>query len=159
MIYVIIDTNWKKLRSHNMIFMENQTMRRDNLSPIEFLSHNTETSNNNNTHMDAKDEAPRRRTKSEVWGTDPTRRSEHITDRVLITKSGEDSPVIEIPKAYEDAMRSPEGKHWREVMDYEFNKLKEKDTWSEFNKTDIPWEAQVLPKMWVYLVINLESGE
>jgi len=53
-----------------------------------------------------------------VWGADPTRQSECITDKVLITKLEEDSPMIKIPRAYEDAMRSLEGRHWREVMDY-----------------------------------------
>jgi len=80
-------------------------------------------------------------------------------DKVLITKSGEDSPVIEIPKAYEDTMKSPEGKHWREAMNYELNKLKDGETWSEFDKINVPQEAQVLPGMWVHLVKNLESGE
>src|SRR5882724_6865837 len=80
-------------------------------------------------------------------------------DKVLITKSGEDSPVIEIPKAYEDPMKSPEGKHWREAMDYELNKLEEMETWSEFDEIDVPQEAQVLPGMWVHLIKNLESGE
>ena len=59
MIYVAIDSNQKKLRSHNVIFMENQIMRRDNGLSIEFSSQNTETSNDNNTHTDSKDEAPR----------------------------------------------------------------------------------------------------
>ena len=44
-------------------------------------------------------------------------------------------------------------------MDYELNKLKEMDTWSEFSKTDVPRETQVLPGMWVHLIKNLESGE
>src|SRR5882724_803182 len=154
-----VESNRKKLRSRNVIFMEDRITRRDNRSSMEFSSQDTETTNDNNTHTDAKDEAPRRRTRSEVWGTDPTRRSERITDKVLITKVGEDSPVIEIPKAYEDAVKSPEGKHWREAMDYELNKLEEMETWSEFDETDVPQEAQVLPGMWVHLVKNLESGE
>jgi len=44
-------------------------------------------------------------------------------------------------------------------MDYELNKLEEMETWSEFDETDVPQEAQVLPGMWVHLVKNLESGE
>src|SRR5882724_4375158 len=58
-IYVIVDNNWKKLSSHNVIFMENQMTRRDNRLSIEFSSQNTETSNDSNTHMDAKDKTPR----------------------------------------------------------------------------------------------------
>src|SRR5882724_11430582 len=58
-----------------------------------------------------------------------------------------------------DPMKSPEGKHWREAMDYELNKLEEMETWSEFDETDVPQEAQVLPGMWVHLIKNLESGE
>src|SRR5882724_2795696 len=133
--------------------------RRDNGSQIEFSSQNTETSNDSNTHADAKDETSRRRTRSEVWGMEPTRRSECITNTVLITKSGEESPAIKTPKAFEDAINSPEGKHWRDVMDYELNKLEEMDTWKEIDETDVPQEAQVLPGMWVHLIKNLESGE
>src|SRR5882724_11402723 len=44
-------------------------------------------------------------------------------------------------------------------MDYELNKLEEMETWSEFDETDVPQEAQVLPGMWVHLIKNLESGE
>jgi len=54
-IYVIIDMNWKKLGSWNVIFMENQTMRNDSTeSPIEFPSQIMETSDNNDIHTDAK---------------------------------------------------------------------------------------------------------
>jgi len=69
------------------------------------------------------------------------------------------SPVTETPKAYQDTISSPEGKHWQDSMDYELNKLEEMDTWKEINKIDIPQEAQVLPGMWVHLIKNLESGE
>src|SRR5882672_2547079 len=100
--------------------MENQMARNDNTElPIEFPSQTTETSHDNGTHMEAKDESSKWQTRSEVWGTDPTRRSERISDKVLITKTGEDSPVIKTPKAYRDAMNSPEGKQWRDAMDYE----------------------------------------
>ena len=83
------------------------------------------------THTDAKDEAPRQRTRSEVWGTDPTRRSKRISNKVLIAKTTSDAPAPQLPKAYEDAMESPEGQQWKDAMDYELAKLEEMNTWSE----------------------------
>jgi len=55
--------------------------------------------------------------------------------------------VIKIPKAYKD------------TMDYKLTKLKEMNTWSEIDKTDVPQGAQILPGMWIHLVKNLEVGE
>ena len=70
-------------------------------------------------------------TRSEVWGTDTTGRSEWISNRVLITKTNEDdTPAVKLPKVYNDAVESPEGHHWKESMDYELNKLKEMNTWT-----------------------------
>ena len=72
-IYVVIDSNRKKSCSCNVIFMESQTSRNDNTeSHLEFPSQTSETNDTKNTHTDAKDGAPRQRTRSEVWGTDPT---------------------------------------------------------------------------------------
>jgi len=68
------------------------------------------------------------------------------------------NPNIHTPKAYTDAVNSPEGKLWKEAMDYELDKLEEMNTWSEVDKSDVPTDAQVLPGMWVHLVKNLESG-
>ena len=105
-----------------------------------------------------KEETPGRRTRSEVWGTDPTRRSERISNRILITTT-DNAPVIKHPKTYRDAIETPEGPHWKEDMDYELSKLKEMNTWSAIDKKDIPLEAQILPGMWVHVVKTLESGE
>jgi len=59
-IYVVVDSNRKKLHSCNVIFMESQMSRNDNTeSHMEFLSQTTETNDENDTHTDAKDEAPR----------------------------------------------------------------------------------------------------
>ena len=44
-------------------------------------------------------------------------------------------------------------------MDYELNKLKEMNTWSKINETNVPQGAQILLGMWVHLVKNLEAGE
>jgi len=48
-------------------------------------------------------------------------------------------------------MNSPEGKLWKDVMDYELTKLEEMNTWSEIDKANIPQEAQILPEMWFTL--------
>jgi len=94
-----------------------------------------------------------------VWGTKPTRRSECIGNKVLITKTKGDTPDIKALRNYEDVVNSPEGKLWRDVMDYELAKLEEMNTWNEIDESDIPLNAQVLPGMWVHLVKMLESGE
>ena len=44
-------------------------------------------------------------------------------------------------------------------MDYELSKLKEMNTWTKLNKTNIPQSAQILPGMWVNTVKNTETGE
>ena len=67
--------------------------------------------------------------------------------------------MIKIPRAYKDAMNSPEGKQWRDTMDYELNKLKEMNMWSKIDEIDVPQRAQILPGMWVHMVKNLEVGE
>ena len=94
-----------------------------------------------------------------MWGTDPTRRSEHIRNKVLITKSNSDTPDIKTPSNYDDAVNSPEGKLWRDVMDYKLTKLEEMNTWNEIDKSDIPSSTQILPGMWVHLVKKLELGD
>ena len=103
---------------------------------------------------------------SEVWGTEPSRRSERLQDQrtnnqVLIMKviNNEHSLEIKIPRTYSKAVISPEGKSWKDVMDYELSKLEEMNTWLEFNETDIPQSAQILPGMWVNTVKNLKLGE
>ena len=56
-------------------------------------------------------------------------------------------------------MDSPEGKQWRDVMNYELTKLEEVNTWSEIDESNVPQEAQILPGMWVHLIKNLELGD
>src|SRR5882672_11581983 len=90
---------------------------------------------------------------------DATRKYERINDKVLIAKAADNVPATRLPKAYKDAVGSPEGHLWKNMMDYELAKLKEMNTWSEINKLDVPPEAQVLPGMWVHLIKSLESGE
>src|SRR5882724_6417404 len=67
--------------------------------------------------------------------------------------------MIKIPKAYKDAMNSPEGKDWKGAMNYKLTKLEEINTWSKMDETDVPQGAQILQGMWVHLVKNLELGE
>ena len=68
-------------------------------------------------------------------------------------------PDIVIPQAYSDAIRTPEGKLWKDAMDYELAKLEKMNTWSEINEGDIPQGEQVLLGMWVHLVKNLETSD
>src|SRR5882724_9234832 len=159
-IYVVVDPSRKKLRSHNVIFTEDQSNRNDKEgSPIEFPIQTTETSNEKDTHAENQEDMSRRRTRSEVWGTDPTRRSERISNKVLIAKTTSDAPAPQLPKAYEDAMESLEGQQWKDAMDYELEKLEEMNTWSETDELDVPPKAQILPGMWVHLIKTLESKE
>ena len=44
-------------------------------------------------------------------------------------------------------------------MDYELTKLEEMNTWSEIDESDVPPEAQILPGMWVHLIMTLESRD
>src|SRR5882724_6426721 len=158
-IYVVVDSDRKKLRSRNVIFVESQSSRNEAVEPpIEFPSQTAEATDDNNNKPDEKEETPGRRTRSEVWGTDPTRRSKRISNRILIT-TVDNTPAIKNPKTYREAVESPEGPLWKEAMNYELSKLKEMNTWSAIDKKDIPNEAQILPGMWVHLVKTLESGE
>src|SRR5882724_7244446 len=159
-IYVVVDPSQKKLRSRNVIFTEDQSNRNNKEgSPIEFPSQTTETSDEKDTHVENQEDMSRRRTRSEVWGTDPTWRSERISNKVLISKTTSDAPGPQLPKTYEDAMESPEGQQWKDAMDYELAKLEEMNTWSETDELDVPPEAQILPGMWVHLIKTLESKE
>src|SRR5882724_2252957 len=69
------------------------------------------------------------------------------------------TPEMHTPKAYTDTVNSPEGKLWKEAMDYELTKLEEMNTWSEVNRSDMPSGTQIPPGMWVHLIKNLELGE
>ena len=158
-IYVVVDMDRKKLRTRNAIFVEGKAARNGNTgSSLEFPSQPANF-NEENTGTSDESEEQRRRTRSEVWGTDPTRRSERISNKVLITRNTSNVPEIKIPKAYNDAISMPEGKLWKDAMDYELTKLKEMDTWSEVDQADVPQEAQILPGMWVHIVKTLESGD
>jgi len=91
---------------------------------------------------------------SEMWGTDPIRRSDRFSNqeaskKVLVTRAVGNTSEICTPKVYNDAINLPEGKLWKEAMDYELTKLEEMNTWSEVDKSDVPSDAQVLPGMWV----------
>src|SRR5882724_9466988 len=92
-------------------------------------------------------------------GTDPTRRSKCISQKVFIMKTNSDTPEIITPKGYKDAISSPEAKHWKDTMDYEFTKLSEMNTWDEMNESNIPSNAQVLPGMWVHMIKKQEIGD
>src|SRR6266481_2557487 len=52
------------------------------------------------------DEARKRQPRSEVWATDHTRQSEHISNKILITKVTSDTPEIESTKTYNDDVPS-----------------------------------------------------
>jgi len=94
----------------NVIFTKDQSNWNDKEgSPIELPSQVTETSDEKDTHMEDQEDMARHQTRSEVWGTDPTRRSERISNKVLIAKTTSDTPAAQLPKAYEDAVESPEG--------------------------------------------------
>jgi len=84
-----------------------------------------------------------------VWGTDPTRWSELISNKVLITKVMDDIPKttkIKIPKAFQDTMNSPEGNLWEDTMDYKLTKLGGMNTvkngFSNLTKEQIGQEQQ-----------------
>src|SRR6266481_9994177 len=149
----------KKLRTRNAIFVEGKAARNGNTgSSLEFPSQPA-NSNEENTGTSDESKEQRRRTQSEVWGTDPTRRSERISNKVFITQNTSNVSEVKIQKAYNDAISSPEGNFWKDAMYYELTKLKEMNTWSEVDQTNILQDAQVLPGMWVHIVKNLESGD
>src|SRR5882672_5406239 len=175
-IYLVVNSNRKRMRSRNVIFMEgtaNRSSNEDQSSPDflrpEHAYAGQESRQNESASIEEMpdytgEESKRRRTKSEVWGTDPSRRSERITnqganEKVLVTKTTSDTLEIKLPKTYHEAIASPDGKLWKDAMDYELAKLEEMSTWSEINETDVPSGAQVLPGMWVHLIKNLESGD
>jgi len=75
------------------------------------------------------DKARRRHMKLDVWGTKPIMRSEHISNqgaskKVLVARAVSSMSKICIPKAYTDAINSPKGKLWKEVMDYSLNLMR-----------------------------------
>src|SRR5467141_1318368 len=92
----IVDVDRKKLRSCNVIFMEGQEAHDEGTrsTSMEFETQDTETAEDNDkdAHSTGEDESSKRRTRSEVWGTDPTRRSEHIGNKVLITNTNSNTP-------------------------------------------------------------------
>ena len=162
-IYIVVDQERKKQRSCNMIFTEGTGHQNNEGETVEFSNQEDKDKDDNQEH---ENEVKTRWTRSEVWETEPSRRSEHLQDQktnnqVLITKTIEDEnpPEIKIPQTYSQAVNSPEGKSWKEAMDYELSKLKEMNTWSRLNKADIPQSAQILPGMWVNTVKNMETGE
>jgi len=125
---VVVDADKKKLRSRNAIFMEgnrNQSNRNEPSLPglqDGETAHIEEMTDASKSEADDKDtinpdtsNAGKRRTQSEVWGTDPTRHSgclstRDMSDKVLIAKSTKpsDSTDIITPRAYADAISLPE---------------------------------------------------
>ena len=162
-IYVVVDQERKKQRSQNVIFIEGTSHQSNEGKTLEFSNQENEKENDSQGH---EEEVKTRRTRSKVWGTEPSRRSEHLQDQktdnqVLVTKviEEENTPEIKIPRTYSQAINSLEGKSWKDVMDYELSKLKEMNTGSELNEADLPQGAQILLCMWVNTVKNLETGE
>src|SRR5882724_5465621 len=160
---MVVDASKKKLCSHNVIFIEGMGTRTNSTEPksMEFQSQDTKTNEDDggSVHSASDNETAKRWTQSEVWGTDPTRRSKCISQKVLITKTNSDTPEIITSKGYKDAVSSPEAKHWKDVMDYELAKLSEMNTWDEMNESDIPLSAQVLLGMWVHLIKKQKMGD
>ena len=104
-IYMVVDADKRKLRSHNIIFMEGNG-KRSNQSEPSFpglsdgtTAHIEDVTDNIRSEVEAENvvssdtsNAGKRRTRSEVWGTDPMRCSgclstQATSDKVLITKS------------------------------------------------------------------------
>src|SRR5882724_1070542 len=172
-IYVVVDSDKKRHRSRNAIFMEGKANRRDKDNTVAFPATSESIVRQQSEPVDsahieevstATDETRRRRTRSEVWEIDSIRRSDHLSnqeagEKVFITKTTSNTPEMYTPKAYTDAVNSPKGKLWKEAMDYKLTKLKEMNTWSEVDRSDVPSGTQVLPGMWVHLIKILESGE
>jgi len=176
-IYMVVDSDKKKLWSQNVIFLEGRANRVNKDEPVSVVFPVTEsTTEQAPAHTrsayieevtDMGDESKKRRTRSEVWGSDPVRRSERlsnqeaskeVSEKVLVTRAVSSASEIHTPRAYNDAINSPEGKLWKEAMDYELAKLEEMNTWSEVDKSDVPSGIQILPGMWVHLIKNLETG-
>ena len=162
-IYIVVDQERKKQRSQNVIFIEGTSHRNNEGKTLEFSNQEDEKENDSQGH---EEEVKTRQTRSEVWGTEPSRRSERLQDpktdnQVLITKviEEENTPDIKIPQTYSQAVNSLEGKSWKDAMDYKLSKLKEMNTGSELNEADLPQGAQILLCMWVNTVKNLETGE
>jgi len=176
-IYVVVDSDKKKLRSRNVIFLEGRANRVNKDEPVSVVFPVTEsTTEQAPAHTrsayieevtDMGDGSKKRSIRSEVWGSDPVRRSKRlsnqeaskeVSEKVLVTRAISSAPEIRTPRAYNDAINSPEGKLWKEAMDYELAKLEEMNTWSEVDKSDVLSGTQILPGMWVHLIKNLETG-
>ena len=72
-IYVVVDQERKRQRSRNAIFFEGLGHRNNEQNTLEFSNQDSEKEEN--THNGG-DLIRRRRTRSEVWGTEPSRKSE-----------------------------------------------------------------------------------
>ena len=77
--------------------------------------------------------------------------NETISLNIDITNKDFDSP-----KTYEEAISSPNARHWKEAMDDEFNSLKENST---FTLTQLPKGKNVIGGRWVYTVKQSGSNE
>jgi len=121
-IYIVVNSDKKRLRSHNVIFMEEKANRGVKDEPaITFPMSkptivNQEPAHSGSAYIEKvsdsmSDEPKKQHTKLEVWGTDPTRWSEHlsnqgVSEKILVMKAVS-NPKIRIPKAYTDAFNSP----------------------------------------------------
>ena len=63
---------------------------------------------------------------------------------------------LDCPKIYEEAVRSPNARHWKEAMDDEFNSLQENST---FTLTQQPKGKNIIGGRWVYTVKQSGSNE
>jgi hypothetical protein len=61
-----------------------------------------------------------------------------------------------LPNNFEAAMKSPDGKLWKEAMDKEFNSLTEMNTW---NLTALPPGRKAISSKWVYRIKRKADGE
>src|SRR5882724_8824589 len=59
-IYIVFDQTWKKLRSSDVIFIEDQSNQRDKTdSPLEFSSQAAEVTNEKDTHIENEEDTNR----------------------------------------------------------------------------------------------------
>jgi len=123
----MVNSDKKRLRSHNVIFMEGKANRQDEnkLNAITFPTSKLTDTGQEPAHTGSayivdisestSNEPMRRHTKSEVWGTIPIRRSQCIPDqqdagkKIFVTRAAS-NPKICTPKAYTGTINSPEGK-------------------------------------------------
>jgi transposase InsO family protein len=65
---------------------------------------------------------------------------------------------VEEPKSYEEAMDSPQRKHWKRAMDEEMASQREHKTWTEVPRSSVPRGKRILPSRWVFKAKRDASG-